>query len=139
MALIHDMRVPNFALAGKKKTTRASATQIATPMNIRLVPVSFCSRSANVPAIKPPGGQLAFHPDPTLLLFNLHDDGGMWPTQQLRQNDPGLCVAVIIRLQSGEDQIEFFVLDSGRERPGCIESIQSDETVVLEVNGAIRP
>ena len=62
----------------------------------------------------------------------------MRPAQQFRQDNAGLRVAVIVGLQAGEDQIEFFILDGRREGLRGIKGIESDEGIVFEVDGAVR-
>src|SRR5579864_7888319 len=61
IAINQVKRPPIFTLAGRKNNTRASATQIARPMNIRLAPVSFfdCSRTSIALAIRTSRGRSA--------------------------------------------------------------------------------
>src|SRR5437870_5915202 len=49
--------------------------------------------------------QLALYTNAGIALLNLHDDGRMWPAQQLGQNYTGLGVAVVVRLETGENQV----------------------------------
>ena len=70
--------------------------------------------------------------------FDLHDDGGVRPAQQFRQHDAGLRVTVIVGLQAGKDQVEFFVFDSGGKGAGGIGGVQSNESVVFKMDGAVR-
>ena len=82
--------------------------------------------------------EFALHPDAGFSLFDLHDDGGVRPAQQLRQDHARLRVSIIVGLQSGKDQIELLVFDRRREGLRGVEGIQSDEVVVLEMNRAVR-
>ena len=75
---------------------------------------------------------------PALGLFDLHDDGGMRPAQQLRKNHAGLRVTVIVGLQAREDQVKLLIFDGGRERARRVECIKPDERVVFEMDGAVR-
>ena len=62
----------------------------------------------------------------------------MRPAQKLRQDDAGLRVSVVVGLQTGKDQVELLVFDGGGESLRGVERIKPDESVVLEVNGAVR-
>src|SRR5207253_9054133 len=81
--------------------------------------------------------QFAFDFDAALYFFDLHDDGGVRPAQQLRQNNAGLRIAVIIGLQAGKDEIEFLVLDSSGERFGGVDGVERNEAGILQLNGVV--
>ena len=61
----------------------------------------------------------------------------MGPAQQFGQDDAGLRVAVVVRLQAGEDQVELFVFDGGGEGLGGVEGVEADEGIIFEVDGAV--
>jgi hypothetical protein len=67
----------------------------------------------------------------------MHDDGGMRPAQQFGQNYTRLSEAVVVGLQSGEDQVKLFVFDRSRNRTRGVEGIEADEGVVFKMNGAV--
>ena len=75
---------------------------------------------------------------PAVGFFDLHDDGGVRPAQQFRQDHAGLRVTVVVGLQAGEDEIEFFLFDGSGEGSGGIESVQTNERVVFQMDGAVR-
>ena len=81
--------------------------------------------------------QLALHADAAVLGFDLHDDGGVRPAQQLRQQHAGLRIAEVVRLQAGEDQVEGFILDRRGKGARNVEGVQGDEAVVFQMNGAV--
>ena len=47
-------------------------------------------------------------------------------------------VSVIIGLQAGEDEVEFFVFYGGGKSSRRVRRIQADEGVVFQVDGAVR-
>jgi hypothetical protein len=51
------------------------------------------------------------------------------PAQQFGEDHAGLGVAVIVGLQAGKDQIEFFVFDGRRKSPGGVEGIEADKAL----------
>ena len=55
--------------------------------------------------------ELALETNTAVALFNTHDDGRMWPSQDLGQQDSGLRVTVVIGLETGENQIELLSFD----------------------------
>src|SRR5204863_8625309 len=82
--------------------------------------------------------ELAFYTNAGIVLFDLHDDGGMRPAQQFRENDTGLGVAVIIRLKPGENQIELLILDCRAESTSSVVGIEADKSIVLKMDGPVR-
>ena len=87
--------------------------------------------------LKISGFEFALHSDSAIRLFDLHDDGGVRPAQQLGQNDAGLRIAIVIGLQAGKNQIELFVFNGGGEGAGRVVGIQADKGIVFQMNGAI--
>ena len=81
--------------------------------------------------------QLALHPDATVAGFNLHDDGGVRPAQQLGQQHPGLRIAKVIRLQPGKDQVEGFFFDRLGQGARGVQGVKSCEAIVFQMNGAV--
>ncbi len=62
----------------------------------------------------------------------------MRPAQQFRQHHAGLGVAVVVGLQAGKDEIEFFVFDRGGKGAGGVGGVEADEGIVFKMDGAIR-
>ena len=62
----------------------------------------------------------------------------MRPAQQFRHDHAGLRVAVVVRLQAGEDEVELFVFDGRGEGLGDVEGVQPDKAVVFKMDGAVR-
>ena len=62
----------------------------------------------------------------------------MRPAQQFGEDHAGLRVSIIVGLQTGEDQVELFVLDRCGEGLRGVERVQPNELVVFEVNGTVR-
>ena len=50
---------------------------------------------------------------------------------------PVCAKPIIVGLQSGEDEVEAFVLDGRREGLSGVEGVERDEAVALEMNGAV--
>ncbi len=75
---------------------------------------------------------------PAIGLFNLHDDGRVRPSQQLRQHHAGLRVAVIVGLQAGEDQIKLLIFNCRRKCPRGVRRVQPHKTGILKMNGTVR-
>ena len=74
---------------------------------------------------------------PPVVFFNLHDDGGVRPAEDLGQNYAGLRVAVIVRLQAGKDEVELLVFDGSRNRARGVVGIESNKAIALEMDGAV--
>src|SRR5436305_67184 len=81
--------------------------------------------------------QFALYLNATLHLFDLHDDGGVRPSQQFRQNHAGLRIAVIIGLQAGEDEVELLILDGSSECLGGVDGVERNEAGIFQMNGAV--
>ena len=61
----------------------------------------------------------------------------MRPPKQFGQQHAGLREAVIVGLQSGEDEVELLVLDGSGQHLGKVQRIEGDEPVILQVNGSV--
>ena len=94
-------------------------------------------RQRHIHKLKIAGFELALYFDSRISFFNLHDDGRVWPAKQLRENNSGLRKSIVVRLQTGENQIELLIFDGSRESTGRIESIEADKTAVLKMYGAV--
>src|SRR5579862_8047107 len=80
-------------------------------------------RRGHVDKLEVSGFELALHANPAVGLFNLHDDGRVRPSQQLRQDDARLRISVIVGLQPSEDKIKLFVFDRRRKRLRGVQGI----------------
>ena len=87
--------------------------------------------------LKVAGFKLALYANAAILFFYLHDDGGVRPAQQLRQNYSGLRVSVVIGLQTCEDQIELFFFNGCSKCFGGVVGIESDKGVVFQMNRTV--
>ena len=74
---------------------------------------------------------------PAVVFFDLHDDGCVRPSEKFREDDAGLRVSVVVGLKAGKDQVELLVFDGGGESFRGIEGVESDESGVFEVDGAV--
>src|SRR5579859_5295956 len=81
--------------------------------------------------------EFAFKANAAVGLLNAHDDGGMRPSQNLSQQYPRLCVAIVVRLQAGKDQVELFIFDRRGQSFRGVERIQRNEFTALEMKRAI--
>src|SRR5260370_7448267 len=92
----------------------------------------------NLHELKVTGFEFALYFDPSFGLFDLHDDGRMRPAQQLSENYASLSKAVVIRLQTSENEVERFVFDRCSECSRGIESIESHKTWIFQMNRTVR-
>ena len=95
-------------------------------------------RQRQVDKLKKAGFQFPLHTDAAVSFFNLHNDGRMRQSENLGQNHARLRISVIVRLQAGEDQVKFFILDGGRDRPRRVVGIEADKSSVLEMDRPVR-
>src|SRR5216683_1686202 len=70
--------------------------------------------------------------------FDLHDDGRVRQIEQRGQQHPRLPKAVIVALQSRQDQVRFFFLNGDRECLRGAQGIELREMVIRDVNPAVR-
>ena len=83
------------------------------------------------------GLEFPLYANTRIAFFDLHDNGGVRPAQQLSQDNASLGIAVVIGLQAGEDQVELLIFYRGCESTCHVDSIESDKARVFEVNGPI--
>jgi len=69
--------------------------------------------------------------------FDGHDDGGVRAIQERSEEDAGLAEAVVVALETGENEIGIFFCDGGSQRFCGAERIELGEIVVQDVDGAV--
>ena len=69
--------------------------------------------------------------------MDLHDDGRVAVAKPFGEDDASLGKALVVALQTGENEIEALVAHRRRERIGRVERIGGDRAAVLDVDGAV--
>ena len=64
-----------------------------------------------------------------VVLLDLHDDGRVRPSEQLRQHDAGLPVPEIVRLQARQDQVRLLGFDRLRQQTRDCPEVSSVATL----------
>jgi hypothetical protein len=59
------------------------------------------------------------------------------PAEKFGEDDSGLRVSVVVRLQAGKNQVELLVFDCGGESFCGVEGVEADEGIVLQMNRAV--
>src|SRR5216683_796300 len=88
--------------------------------------------------LKPAGLEFPLQFHPSVSHFDLHDDGRVRQIEQRGQQHPRLPEAVIVALQSRQDQVRFFFLNGDRECLRGAQGIELREMVIRDVNPAVR-
>src|ERR1700722_2015731 len=88
--------------------------------------------------LEPTGFEFALQTQLSVLRFDGHDDRGVREIEKPREQHAGLTEAVIVTLQSGQYEIEFFFLDRRREIRRCAKRIELRKIIVSDMNTAVR-
>src|SRR5229473_3810816 len=88
--------------------------------------------------LEPSGLQLSLQFHFSISNFDGHDDGGVRQIQQPGKQNAGLAEAMVVALQSGQNQISFFLSDRGGQGFRRTQRIELREIVVRDVNAAVR-
>ncbi len=94
------------------------------------------SRQRQLDPLKPSCLELALQLHAFAGDFDGHDDRRVRPAEQFGEQHAGLAEALVVTLKSGENQIEIFALDGGRERAGRGERIELVEFRIGDVDAA---
>src|SRR5277367_526514 len=78
-----------------------------------------------------PGFELAFEGHSGIGFLNADDDRSMRQAKDFGEQDSGLRGAKVIGLQSGNDEVEFFLLDGGGDGARSVGRVEMNEFIVF--------